>query len=331
MTTSASRRRFLQVSLGCLAGSAAPLQLSGAAPARWFTTSRNALGSRVTIKVSHESEDQARRALQRTFDAIEQIEGIMSIYRQDSELSQLNRTNSLENPSPQLVDILRLARTISRRSRGAFDVSVQPLWELFREADSEGRLPTRAAIESARSRVNWRTIKIDNQRITLAPDSQITLNGIAQGYATDLALNTLKTHGIEHALIDCGELGTLGSNPDQSPWRVGVQHPREEDAFVGVTELGTRCLATSGDYETHFSSDYRHHHIFDPRRGISPTELASASVVAPTAALADALSTTLLVLGAEQGIALAKTFPKVDAMLITKSGEQVTTTNFPLT
>jgi thiamine biosynthesis lipoprotein len=111
-------------------------------------------------------------------------------------------------------------------------------------------------------------------------------------------------------------------------WRVGIQHPRNEQAWAMIAHLSNRCLATSGDYETSFTEDYSAHHIIDPRCGTSPTELASVSVLAPTAMLADSLSTAIFVLGPRQGLELAQQFRNVDLMMIDKRGRVQATSGF---
>ncbi|MCA9225527.1 MAG: FAD:protein FMN transferase, partial [Planctomycetales bacterium] len=112
-------------------------------------------------------------------------------------------------------------------------------------------------------------------------------------------------------------------------WSVGIQHPRQPDGFLSLARLTGRCLATSGDYATTFSADRRHHHIFDPRTGQSPTELASVSVLAPTAMAADALSTAAMVLGVDGTLRLVANLPEVDTLLVDKQGRRHRTASFP--
>jgi thiamine biosynthesis lipoprotein len=130
-------------------------------------------------------------------------------------------------------------------------------------------------------------------------------------------------------LIDCGEIGALGNKGADSPWSVGIQHPRQPDAFLGIARLANRCLSTSGDYATRFTDDYRYHHIFDPRTGRSPTELAGATIAAPTAMQADALSTAVTVLGVTDGLACLRSFPETDGLFVHKNGRTLTTGGFP--
>jgi thiamine biosynthesis lipoprotein len=157
----------------------------------------------------------------------------------------------------------------------------------------------------------------------------ITLNGIAQGFAADRAAAAIKARGVKHALINTGEMSALGQSAEGDDWKIGIQHPRREDAFISLAKLADRCLATSGDYETTFSDDFRWNHLFDPRTGRSPAELSSVSVVAKTALDADALSTAAFVLGAEQGARLVERFD-ADALFVLKNGRTLATKGFPL-
>lgn len=279
-----------------------------------------ALGASVMMTALHADESAADAALDAAFAELERIEDVMSLYRPESQISRLNRDGVLEKPDASLIEVLRHAADVSEKSGGAFDVSVQPLWAL------KGMKPDAATL----ALVDWRKIEFDEKCIKLAPGMAITLNGIAQGFAADAAMRVMRAHGIEHALIDAGEFSAHGLNPENAPWRIGIQHPRRRDAFAALTQLENRCLATSGDYETTFSDDFSHHHILDPHTGVSPSGLASVSVLAPTAIMADALSTTLFVLGAQRGIDFLRGLPGTDALLILKDGSHATTAGFTL-
>ena len=255
----------------------------------------------------------------------------MSIYRPDSQLSALNRTGLLTDAHPYLLQVLRYSQEVSARTRGAFDVTVQPLWETFASAAKQEQLPSEQAIASARAKVDWRQVTISEAAVALnKPGLKITLNGIAQGFAADRVQAALRAGGIEHALIDAGELAPLGHSPRGGPWRVGIQHPRHANAHIALTDLDGRALATSGDYATRFTADLRHHHILNPHTGYSPTELSNVSILAPTALEADALSTACFVLGPERSLSLIKALTRVDAFFVLKDGETIATTGFPL-
>lgn len=278
----------------------------------------------------HPERDVAMAAVDAAFTELERVEDVMSIYRPGSELSRLNRDGSLNQPDARLVEVLRYAAGIATRSRGAFDVTVQPLWALHAEAREKGMLPDDASIRAAVARVDWRRVQTTDSRVVLHGEgTAVTLNGIAQGFAADAAMRAMRAHGVRDALIDTGELGALGHNTEGGAWRIGIQHPREKNAYAALAELENRCLATSGDYETTFSEDFSRNHIFDPHTGFSPGELASVSVLAPSAMEADALSTALFVMGAERGLEFLRTFPATDALLILKDGRRLMTAGFP--
>ena len=329
--TRSTRRRFIATGLGALAATQWTQQAFTAQRRPLVSKTGFALGTQVTIQVSHEDSDLAREAIANAFAAIDEVESSMSIYRPTSQLSQLNDRGELSQASQEFISLLALGQHISQKSQGAFDLTVQPLWALYRKHQQAGTQPTDDELKNIRQWVSWKHIRITGQTIQLrSPQTQLTLNGIAQGYATDRAREELAQAGIKHALIDCGELSPIGGRSKERPWKVGIQHPREEDAFAALTGLRDRSLATSGDYASHFSADFAQHHIIDPRTGRSPSELASASVVARTATLADALSTTILVLGSVEGLRLIEQFDDVDALLITKKGRQLRSPGFPV-
>ena len=319
-----TRRRFLTLTAG--ACGAMFLGFKSPPPLRKMSRESKALGTHVTMTVLHADEDVGRAALDAAFAELERVESVMSIYRPETQLARLNRDGVLENPDPYFVEVLRHAAAVSEQSGGAFDITVQPLWALFSSQED----PDAAALRSALGYVDWRGVKFADDRVSLAtPGMAITLNGIAQGFAADAAMRVVRAHGVKHALIDTGEMSATGRNLAGAVWKIGIQHPRERDAFATLAWLDNRCLATSGDYETTFSADFSRNHIFDPHTGESPGELASVSVLAPTAMSADALSTTLFVLGLQRGMELLREYPGTDALMILKDGRPFATNGFP--
>lgn len=299
-------------------------------PLQEMKQSSRALGTTVSLTVLHSDIRAAEEAIDAALAELERVERLMSIYRNDSQLSVLNRHGELNDPDPLFVTIMRNAMEWSRRSDGAFDITVQPLWELFQRAKQNGTVPDSTAIQVARKKVDWRQIEISASSIHFRQNGMgVTLNGIAQGFATDHVRRVLTAHGVEHALIDCGEIGTVGANALGKQWTVGIQHPREKDAFISMARLDGRSLATSGDYETSFTPDFRLNHLFDPRTGQSPTELASVSIAAPRAADADALSTAVFVMGLAEGMRLIETEANTDALFVLKNGRSIATKGFP--
>jgi len=321
------RRLFLQstLGLGALGAFGAARWLAahepGAAALAWRERSLLGFGTTLSLKVAHADAAQAERALDAAVASIRHVEAEMSLFRADSALARLNRDGVLSNPDPDLLKVLELARTVSARSGGAFDVTVQPLWLAFEAAARDGSLPTAAAVARARAAVGWQDLTVSAGEIRLRrPGMGVTLNGVAQGYAADLVRARLQAAGVRHALINTGEWSALGSAEGQRPWLLGLADPRHEEAILTRLALDGRSVATSADNECSFSADHRHHHIFDPRTGYSPTELASVTVAAPSCALADALTKVMLVAGRERALRLARQW-QVDVLVVDKQGQ----------
>lgn len=325
-----NRRKFL---LGAAAGAAL---LGTGYAARQFISRTSvartswALGANVSLTVIGLRETAANRALDAAFAEIETVEQTMSLYLPDSQLSQLNRERVIQRPHPYLLTVLQSAAQTSQQTDGAFDISVQPLWNLYSAAKRNGTSPTAAELDAVQQKIDWRKVEFNQREVRLHdPIEAITLNGLAQGFALDRALAALVAHGATSALIDTGEIGSLGVKAPGDAWTMGIQDPRERDAFVAVADLDGRALATSGDYETAFSADFAKNHIFDPRTAASPGELASVSIVAPTGLQADALSTAAMVLGQARTLQLVARLPNVDALFVDKRGNVVRTAGFP--
>ena len=287
-----------------------------------FATAGIVFGTTVSLRVLHEDEHTAKQALDAALAAVRDVDRLMSLHRADSELSRLNRDSRLLNPDPRVVTVLKAAQDTARLTHGAFDVTVQPLW-MAAVAHSDSK--------RALSHVDWRRLEVSDERITLhEPGMAVTLNGIAQGYGADVALATLTSHGISHALLDTGEFSTLGQRDDGLPWMLAVRDPRDAQKLAHTWESDGRALATSGDYETTFSEDFSQHHIFDPKTGQSPQQLASVSVLAPSGMQADALSTACMVMGMQASLQLAERVSGVDVLCISKRGEIQRSAGFPV-
>lgn len=257
-----------------------------------------------------------------TFAEMERLIALFDWRRADSPLARLNETGLLRHPPPELVDLLRQAALYSEASGGAFDVTVQPLVA----ASRAGKTP---AISQSRL-VDYRQLQISPTQIKLVqPSMAVTLDGIGKGRVVDGGTAVLQAQGFPHVMVEAGgDLVGRGRRGDGRPWQVGINHPRRND-LLGVLPISEQAMATSGDYQHSFTQNRAAHHIIDPRRGVSPADLASVTVLAPTATAADALSTALMVLGPERGLALVERLPHVAALLVTKEMDIIRSAGFP--
>jgi FAD:protein FMN transferase len=323
-----SRRQCLRLAMG-LGGlaNAFPGNTKNATPnaLQWRERVMVGLGTTLSLRAGHVSVERADAGLDAAVNAIRHVERSMSLFNPESSLCRLNRDGVLLQPDPDLIKILTLARHISERSQGSFDVTVQPLWSAWQNAKQLNRLPTTNELKLARSKTGWQHLEVTSERIRfLQSGMALTLNGIAQGYASDLARDALRLHRIEHALIDTGEWSTLGHSDDSRPWLLGVENPRFANAVLAKIVSDGRAVATSSDAHCSFSSDLKHHHIFDPKTGYSPNNTASVTVLATTCALADALTKVMFMAGPNQAVALAKKW-QVDVIIVDKAGRIQTT------
>jgi thiamine biosynthesis lipoprotein len=283
-----------------------------------------AFGTTVAIAAIHEDPKIAGEAIDEALARTRRIDSLMTVQRVGSEVGRLNAQGTLPHPDPHLVRVLEFSQTLSSLSDGAFDVTVQPLWMLYIECKRRGRTPTADEVAEVRSLVDWSAIEVSARRITLGRTGMgITLNGVAQGYAADLALAALRERGVHDALIDTGEFGAEGERRPLQPWTIGIQHPRTASAVIATVAMDGRFVATSGDYATPFTDDFVHHHIFDPHAGDSPGELSSVVVAAGSGMEADGLTKPMMVLERSRARVLLSQYPRSGAAWIDKSARIV--------
>lgn len=283
-----TRRRLIAISA---AAAVLPAVARARPPARVWTG--QALGARASVRLDH---PDAPAIAARALAEIERLESILSLYRADSALSRLNRDGRLAAPPFELLECLSICAAVHRASAGRFDPTVQPLWQLWAETAADGRRPDDAQIETVLRRTGWGGVTIGADAITLRPGMALTLNGVGQGYVADRVALLLEAEGLTDILIDTGEFRALGGQPGGGAWPVKL-------AAGGSVGLRQRALATSAPLGTCFDAQGRDGHILDPRSG-RPVRAGwrEITVSAPSAALADALTTAACAMPDEAGL-----------------------------
>jgi len=274
------------------------------------------------------SNDDLNRAVLDAIETAKKVDRLMSTWREDSEISRLNRAKPGEwvALSPETYEVLVMAVEVAKKTDGAFDVTVGPLVDLWGFGPKSPPVPTEVpsdeAIEAAKTVVGYTHILIDATNRRAARDAEgveVDLGGIAKGYAVDLAVKTLQRHGIKNALVEIGgETAAIGLTEKHEPWLIGVRHPsRPMGHFLTTIELRDGAIATSGDYFNVYSIKGRlYSHIIDPAAGKPITNnVCSVTVLAKECAPADALATGLMVMGPEKGIELVESMPGVEAII----------------
>ncbi|MFQ5862085.1 MAG: FAD:protein FMN transferase [Candidatus Brocadiales bacterium] len=282
-------------------------------PLELLKETRLVMGTYAEISVYGSNKESAAQAVNEAFEEMDRLDGLMSNYKPTSELSRINR-EAPQTPTscdPELLRVIEESLGYSTLTKGAFDITVEPLVSKWGFYDGKVRVPDAKEVESILPAVSYENINIqgygDSKLISFRhPGTRIDLGGIGKGYAVDRAVEVLKRWGITSALVNLGgNIYALGHPPGARAWKVGVQHPRQKNVLLGYLHLENIGIATSGDYERFFTVDgKRYSHIIDPRTGMPAQGVVSVTVVASSATEADALSTGAFILGLEQGVEL---------------------------
>ncbi|MBP2637403.1 MAG: apbE [Firmicutes bacterium] len=270
-------------------------------------------------------------AVKAAFDEFRRINGLTNKFDASSQVSKVNQAAGKEKVQvdPEVITMLKLARSRAEQLNGALDVSIGAITELWGVGHKGEFVPSQAAIEALLPLVNYELIEIDDKANTVFLPKlgmRIDLGAVAKGYANRKAIDALKARGIKSALVNAGgDVRIIGKRQDNQPWRIGVQDPRNSEgiaAKLAMTEWDV--LETSGDYQRFFVKDgVRYSHIIDPRTGYQPRELASVTIVAKSDNYVDLLSTAMFVLGVEKGQQLLKQYPGTEAIFITTDGKKI--------
>lgn len=292
-----------------------------------FKQTRMIMGTFAEVSVYSSDEKTAGRAVEEALDEMERMDRIMSNYKSDSELSQLNK-KAAKSPFPcqkELLDVIEQSQYYSELSSGAFDITVSPIVALWGFFNEKGHIPSDKEIEKLLPAVSHKNIVINKNNDPQKPNTvffkntntQIDLGAIGKGYAVDKALGVMKKFGISNACINLGgNIYVLGTPAGKNAWKIGIQHPRDKNEILGYLELKDEATATSGDYERFFEiNGKRYSHIIDPRTGRPVNGTMAVTIVAPTGTEVDALSTSVFVLGHEKGMNLIQNIPDAQAMI----------------
>ncbi|MHB0776949.1 FAD:protein FMN transferase [Halomonas sp. WWR20] len=260
--------------------------------------------------------------------ALNEVDGLMSTYKRDSELSRFNRSavNVPFKLSPPTADVINESIAIGEMSGGAFDVTVGAavnLWGFGPDMRPE-TIPSDEEVAQALATVNFRALQLEGNTLTKTQPVYVDLSGIAKGYGVDRVAQRLDAEGVTSYLVEIGgEIRTRGEKPGGEAWRIAVEKPvSNERAVQRIVELSDAAVATSGDYRNYYERDgQRFSHTVDPRTGRPVTHrLASVTIIAERCSTADALATAITVLGPEAGMKLAER-ENIAAYFIVKTDE----------
>ena len=255
---------------------------------------------------------------------IASLESLVSVTDADSELYAINQTGS-GMLTEEASSLMKQALEICRRTDGALDLSIYPIVRAWGFTTGSYQVPDEAEIQALLPLVDYRKIQYDaaTGTVTLPEGMEIDLGSVAKGYAGQLAAQMLREHGVQSALLNLGgNVQTVGTKPDGSPWQIGIKDPQGEDAMM-VLSVEDQAVVTSGGYERYFEQDGQTYwHIMDPSTGHpADSGLISVTIVGDEGVVCDGLSTALFVMGLEKAADLWAQSCNFEAVFVTASGE----------
>ncbi len=301
------------------------LLLPGLAHADWISRSESIMGTSCSVELWSDDKARGEAAITSVFDDMRRIDRLMSTWKEDTEISLVNREAS-KHPVKISVELFRLLEESVRYSElthGAFDITYASVGYLY--DFKKGVHPDQKAIAAALPGINWRHMVLDRAKTTVyfqRPGMRIDLGGIAKGYSVDRGIEILQQQGITRAMVNAGGDTRIIGDRFGKPWVVGVRDPDHEGRVFLRLPLTDTAFSTSGDYERYFDEDgKRYHHILDPKTGDSARKCRSVTVISGTATRTDALTKSVFIMGPEEGIKFIDTLSDVDAVAVAPDGK----------
>lgn len=273
----------------------------------------------VNITIYDESRERAYLAIEQAFNKINELISIFNRFDEDSHVSYLNKHKKLTDVPYELKEVLKISKKVAEVTSYEFDVTILPLLEeIENQIKVHGHFPEPKKISEITPYIGWDNIKIKPNKIELASESKITLDGIAKGYIVDQAVDVLRRNNITHAIINAGgDIRALGGKSNNTAWHIGIENPDGTGTILKTVHLKDMAIATSGNYRNFFDKSKKHFHIIDKKGAISPQQISSVSVISKNACLADGLATGLFLLPPDKAISLADKY-NLPVMIVTR-------------
>lgn len=269
------------------------------------------------------------------FQEIRRLEALLSVDQEGSDLDNLARSAGKEwvEIAPETEEVLRLAKEYNKLSQGHFDVTAGPLIDLWNIHDGQGHYPTQEELDRVLPLIRSDDLLVESGRAYLSREGMIAdLGAIAKGYIADKVKTLLEEQGVEHAVLDLGRnILLIGGKTADTGFTVGIQDPnQDEGTLAALIRTSGKSIVTSGIDERYFLYEgKRYHHVLDPFTGFpADTGLASVTILSDSSAQGDALSTSCLLLGAEEGMKLVESLNGIEALFITTDGQQIASSGF---
>ena len=306
-------------------------------PQESVTRTLKLMGSRFDLTVVAENETEGNRYIDMAVEEISRIEKMISSWDDQSQTAEIIRNAGLQpvKVSPELFSLIQRCVKISEITDGAFDITYASMDRIWKFDGTMEKLPSEEEIKNSVSKVGYRNIVLDPEAGTVFLKNKgmkIGFGAIGKGYAADKAKQLLISQGAEAGIINAsGDLTTWGTKPDGSPWMVGITNPLNKNKVFSWFPLDNSSVVTSGNYEKFVEfNGVRYTHIIDPRTGWPVKGLTSVSIFAPKAELADALATSVFVMGKDAGLDFVNQLPDIECIIVDGQGKITTSENIEL-
>ena len=287
------------------------------------TKTRLAMGTFVAMTAIHPSRDEAEQAIGLAFEEIDRLNGMLTHYEERSAIGSFNAAGKLEQAPQEVLELVARSLYYNRETGGAFDITVKPLVDLYKNSFATSHQPTESEIDRTLKLVGSSNIHFQSGSLQFkASDMAITLDGIAKGYIVDKASEVLRANGVKNHLINAGgDIRTSGLAARGKAWTVAVQDPAKTKEYPDIITMKDGAIATSGNYEIYYDKEKLFHHIINSKTGHSPHLSSSVTVVAPTVMDADALATSVFVMEPVAGVQFINSQPDCECFVIGKDGD----------
>lgn len=299
--------------------------ISTPAQAEWFADARPMMGTEVSVRLWHDDKDIGQQLVGQVYFEARRIDLLMSTYIEDSRISDINRRAASEPvvAGDELYRLLQRSLDMSVLTRGAFDITYESVGQHYDFHKHER--PDAATVAANKALIDYRLVNLDDSTgaVSFAQEGvRINLGGIAKGYVVERGIDLLRQAGVRHAVVTAGGDSRLLGDRQGQPWMVGIRDPRVDGEVAMTVPLQDEAISTSGDYERYFEEDgVRYHHIISPSTGDPASGVHSATVFGPDAVMTDALSTSVFVMGVDQGLRLIATLPDYESIVIDAEGQ----------
>ena len=313
---------------------AALLLTFNAFPQKVYKRTLLLMGSRFDITVVANDSVQGKNYIDLAVGEISRIELLISAWDPDSQTSDINRKAGIHpvQVDSELFGLIERSVSISKLTDGAFDISYAAMDKIWKFDGSMTEMPTEEAIKASVSKVGYQNIILDKVHSTVflkLPGMKIGFGAIGKGYAADKAKALLIEKGVPAGIVNAsGDMNTWGKQPNGEEWKIAITNPLNKNKVFAVLPINEGAVVTSGNYEKYVTfNGKRYTHIIDPRTGYPATGMISATVFAKKAELADALATSLFVMGVEVGLNRINQLPGVECIIIDDKGKIYTSEN----